>query len=76
MNDKNYLKAMNNKTDEVKKQYALPVYNMDQIDNIPDDEIQFVINDQFILEDFQNYKKKSASTFASVLPRARSIMVK
>ena len=69
MNDKDYLKAMNNKIDEVKKQYALPVYNMDQINNVPDDEIQFEINDQFFLEtllmelrgksiSFSCYKKK------------------
>ena len=45
---------MNNKIDEVKKQYALSVYNMDLINNVPDDEIQFVIYDQFFLEDFQN----------------------
>ena len=69
LNDKDYLKAINNKIDEVKKQYALPVYNMDQINNVPDDEIQFVINDQLFLEtllmelrgksiSFSSYKKK------------------
>ena len=66
LNDKDYLKAINNKIDEVKKQY---VYNMDQINNVPDDEIQFVINDQLFLEtllmelrgksiSFSSYKKK------------------
>ena len=66
LNDKDYLKAINNRIDEVKKQY---VYNMDQIDNVPDDEIQFVINDQLFLEtllmelrgksiSFSSYKKK------------------
>ena len=54
---------------KLKKQYALPVYNMDQINNVPDDEIQFVINDQLFLEtllmelrgksiSFSSYKKK------------------
>ena len=41
---------MNNEIDEVKKQKALPVYNIDQINDVPDDEIQFVIYDQLFLE--------------------------
>ena len=60
---------MNNKIDKVKKQYTLPIYNIDQINNVPDDEIQFVINDQLFLEtllmelrgksiSFSCYKKK------------------
>ena len=70
LNDKDYIETINNKIDEVKKQYALPVYNMDQINNIPDDQIQFVINDQLFLEtllmelrgksiSFSSYKKKT-----------------
>ena len=86
LNDKDYLRTMNNKIDEVKKQYTLPVYNivnmgakirnrynqvphLTQINNVPDDEIQFVINDQLFLEtllmelrgksiSFSCYKKK------------------
>ena len=69
LSDKDYLRTMNNKIDEVKKQYALPVHNIDQINNVPDDEIQFVINDQLFLEtllmelrgksiSFSSYKKK------------------
>ena len=38
LNDEDYIEIINNKIDEVKKQYALPVYNMDQINNIPDDQ--------------------------------------
>ena len=71
LNDKDYIEIINNKIDEVKKQYALPVYNMDQINNIPDDQIQFVINDQLFLEtllmelrgksiSFSSYKKKAS----------------
>ena len=50
LTDKDYLETMSDKIDEVKKQYALPVYNIDQINNIPDDQIQFVKNDQHLLE--------------------------
>ena len=35
---------------EIKQQYTLPVYNISQAKNIPDNEIQFVINDQLFLE--------------------------
>ena len=70
LNDKDYIEIINNKIDEVKKQYALPVYNMDQINNIPDDQIQFVNNDQLFLEtllmelrgksiSFSSYKRKN-----------------
>ena len=71
LTDKDYLETMSDKIDEVKKQYALPTYNIDQINNIPDDQIQFVINDQLFLEtllmelrgksiSFSSYKKKAA----------------
>ena len=36
---KDYLETMSDKIDEVKKQYALPIYNTDQINNIPDEKI-------------------------------------
>ena len=35
---------------EVKKQYAVPVYNTDEIENIPDEKIHFTINDQLFLD--------------------------
>ena len=71
LNDKDYIEIINNKIDEVKNQYALPVYNMDQINNIPDDQIQFVISDQLFFEtllmelrgksiSFSSYKKKAS----------------
>ena len=61
-----YIKIINNKIDEVKRQYALPVYD---IENIPDQQIQFTINDQLFLEtllielrgksiSYSSYKKK------------------
>ena len=53
LNNKDYLEIINNKIDEVKKQYALPVYNMDQINNIPNDLIHFVIKINFSLKHSQ-----------------------
>ena len=50
LTDMAYLNTMNKKIIEIKQQYALPVYNIDEIQNIPDNEIQFTINDQLFLE--------------------------
>ena len=50
LTDMAYLNTMDKKIIEIKQQYALPVYNMDEIQNIPDNEIQFTINDQLFLE--------------------------
>ena len=47
LHDKEYIKIINNKIDEVKRQYALPV---NDIENIPDQQIQFTINDQLFQE--------------------------
>ena len=41
LHDIEYIKIINNKIDEVKRQYALPVYDIEDIENIPDQQIQF-----------------------------------
>ena len=48
--DINYVGAIKSKIMEVKCQYALPVYNSDNLNNIPDNELQFTINDQLFLD--------------------------
>ena len=50
LEDLEYLNTINEKITDIKKQYALPVYNLDNINAIPNDEIQFVINDQLFLD--------------------------
>ena len=35
---------------DIKLQYALPVYNYEELDNIPNEEVQFVINDQLFFD--------------------------
>ena len=50
LTDKDYLQLINKHVIETKKQYAVPVYNFENIANIPDSEIQFTINDQLFLE--------------------------
>lgn len=69
LSDIDYINTINNKIKQVKEQYALPVYNLENIDTIPNEEIQFIINDQLFLEtllmelrgtsiSFSSYKKK------------------
>ena len=52
LSDIDYINQINEKTLEVKQQYALPVYNLEDLDKIPNEEneeIQFTINDQLFL---------------------------
>ena len=50
--DPAYLKQMNKNILDIKSQYALPVYNYEEMDNtcIPNEDVQFVINDQLFLD--------------------------
>ena len=50
LHDIEYLQIIKDKITEVKKQYALPVYDLENIHIVPDKEIQFTINDQLFLE--------------------------
>ena len=50
LTDPDYLKQINKKIEDIKLQYALPVYNLDEINNIPNKEMQFLINDQLFLD--------------------------
>ena len=69
LSDIEYLKQINEKITEVKRQYAVPIYNLDNIDNIPIDELQLTITDQLFLDvllmeirgkaiSYASYKKK------------------
>ena len=48
--DKEYIDLINEKILEIKKQYIIPVYNYQNIEQIDNREIQFQINDQLFLE--------------------------
>ena len=47
LRDPEYLRS---KIFVIKTQYSLPIYNLENLEYIPDDEIQFLINDQLVLE--------------------------
>ena len=50
LSDPEYLLHINKKIPEVKKQYALPIYNLDELERIPNEEIQFTVNDLLFLD--------------------------
>ena len=50
LHDKTYIDLINDTILEIKKQYAVPIYNMENIKNINDEELQFLINDQLFFE--------------------------
>ena len=67
---------MNNKILDVKKQYALPVYNIDEIDNIPNTEIQFDINDQLFLDVLLMELRGQSISYASFKNKKRTNLEK
>ena len=50
LTDKEYLDIINKHIKEIKRQHAIPIYNLEEIENIPDQEIQFTINNQLFLD--------------------------
>lgn len=58
---------------EVKQQYCLRVYDIDNIDNIPNDEIEFVINDQLFLETMLMELRGVAISYGSYKKRQNNI---
>ena len=50
LQDMEYLNIINEKNNDIKIQYSVPVYQTENIKNIPNNEIQFTINDQLFLE--------------------------
>lgn len=50
LKDIQYLNTINNKINEVKKQYSVPVYDFENLHNIPESDLQFSINDQLFLD--------------------------
>jgi len=48
--DLEYIQCIKQKIEEIKQQYVLPVYNIEYLNTIENDLIQFTINDQLFLE--------------------------
>ena len=50
LKDKQYVEAIKSIITEVKKQYAIPIYNLDNIQEISHEDLTFTIDDQLFLE--------------------------
>lgn len=50
LRDREYISGIKTVIKEVKQQYALPVYNLDKIECVPNEELQLLINDQLFFE--------------------------
>ena len=73
LTDTEYLKTINSKIQDIKKQYCLPVYNHEAIDEIPDEELQFVINDQLFLETVMMEIRGKSISYASYKKKSKNI---
>ena len=62
---------MNSKIDEIKLQYALPVYNLENVKEIPNSEIQFSISDQLFLETLLMELRGKSISYSSHLKKQR-----
>ena len=73
LRDPEYLQTIRSKKFDIKTQYSLPIYNLENLEYIPDDEIQFLIDDQLFLEtllmeirgksiSYSSYKKKTTNS--------------
>ena len=68
-----YLKLINDSIMRVKKQYAVPVYNIECLSSIPDININFTIMDDIFLETLLLKIRGDTIKFASKLKKERQI---
>ena len=73
LTDSEYLKTINSKIQDIKKQYCLPVYNHEAIDEIPDEELQLVIDDQLFLETVMMEIRGKSISYASYKKKSKNI---
>ena len=73
LNDINYINTINDKIEEIKKQYALPVYDLNNIEHITNDELQFIIDDQLFLETLLMEIRGKSISYASFKKKRRKI---
>lgn len=72
LNDTSYIEIVKTCIKDTKRQYCLPVYNIDTIENIPEDDLQFMINDQLFLETLLMEIRGKSISYASFKKKQRS----
>ena len=76
LSDIEYLKQINVKITEVKRQYAVPIYNLDNIDNIPIDKLQLTITEQLFLDVLLMEIQGKAISYASYQKKEKDVREK
>ena len=66
-----YLKIINEAIMTVETQYAIPVYNVEYLDSIPDSDIKFTITDNIFLETLLLKLRGESIKFASKIKKKR-----
>ena len=73
LKDTEYLKTINHLIGEVKMEYALPVYNLQNLPNFDDTDVQFTVSDSNFLEMLLMWIKGETIKFASALKQRENI---
>ena len=71
LRDKEYIKTVKNVISQTKHQYAVPIYDEQSIDKIPQSEIQWLINDQLWLETLLMEIRGKTISYASFKKKER-----
>ena len=72
LKDIEYIECINKYIDQIKHQYAVPVYKRESISKIPEAEIQFTINDQLFLETLLMEIRSKTISYASQVKKKRT----
>lgn len=72
LKDIEYIKCINNHIDQIKQQYAVPVYERESVLDIPAADIQFIINEQLFLETLLMEIRSKTISYASHIKKQRS----
>ena len=72
--DKTYIDEINKKINEIIIQYAVPLYNFENIDSIPKDSIQLTISDQLFLETLLMEIRGKSISYASFKKKTNNML--
>lgn len=74
LQDIEYIEAIQQIVSNIKAYYSLPIYNKSNIENITDEEIQFIIDDQLFLETLPLEIRRKTISYSSY--KKRKVMKK
>jgi exonuclease III len=74
LRDKQYVNEVNKIISEIKQQYASLVYNRDNIENIPSEDLEFMISDQLFLDTLLMEIRKKTMDFSGKKKKQEQIM--